>query len=1621
MEFNLEPYWDDFAATNGALENNYMRILFRPGYAVQARELTQIQSILQNQIKQFGDHIFKDGSPVIGGHLTIDTGIRYLKLQPQDASGQDIDLENFLGVTVYNTIVPRTRAKVIQTFDTSTDRTLMVRYLRGPGFSAGQTIQTAAGFTANVATGTFSGTGSTVSINDGVFYVDGFFVTVLPQTIILDPYSSTPTFRVGLEIDENIVTDSMDNALLDPAQESFNYQAPGAHRYQFTLNLAKRSIDSVDDRRFFELLRVENGVITKQVSYPIYSELEKTLARRTYDESGNYEVRPFVVTATANTPPGITENTATFLVNVQPGKAYVKGFEYETIGTTKLHSTRARNFSSEVDKNLSIYYGNRIFLANVMGSSAGIGFSDTTLTEVDIHCVSNNNVVLNGNTANYYSTRIGTAKIKNFDRVDGTDANTYYMYLTDIDVLPITSTANSTTNTTAIQFGPHFSPTNNAYQNCTVTIVNNAGSSGNVARITSYVGATRTAFISPPIRTAMLRGATFALTVPAEFAKSIVIANTSSFTAANLQANVAEGSRSKDAQGNTIFTDAKLDTMIYKIPNYYVKYDSDKNVDFYRRVKTTENFTTNGAITITLAPGQRFDFGTDGSLLSEQDRIEYLIVVPRTGANAGKILDMTQGTRNVYKTDSQTLTLYTANGSGDVFTGDIYVTTKLTNANGSYRRVKTLVRSNNEIAAGDTLGSASPVVGYNEVFINSTNGTVWFTSANVVNKTPGEKSSLFLSDVIKINKIYDSGNLSHAPNTTNKIDITDRYVFDAGHTDNYYDHATITLKPGSAPPSGQTVVFVDYYTHTGTGYISQRSYANSIYENEQIPIYKSQSGQLYNLRDCIDLRPLRSSGLVANPYKTITLGPTVNVSANQLVVTANTARIQNVFSPPIVSGSLIKINGEYRTVDSIDNPTQIRVTKAFTAACTNGAIELVTENIQLSGGLIQEPNEDMLLDYDYYLPRIDKVVATKDKEFKVITGVPSLVPIPPPEPEDSMAICTMELPPYTASLKSINIKHIENRRYTMKDISLIDKRLAHIEDYVRLKESEKQILSNPPRSPETPNINKPIYGTIVDEFDDMSVVDNSPSAEFSASIEKGVLTCAKLIKSYSLEPTKWSTGDKLFMLNYTESPFAQQTLYSNTAPETVQTAIIAKFEGFATLSPERDYFYSQVFLPTVSDTPGRSVEPPTVLDPPTLPIELDPWRERLYCPAPWMYINLADGKQIQAGDLKVGMKVHTYHEESMEEGDYEVTHVEVINNAPRIEIEFDNTNFVCSHSHKFYKDGEWVVAAELAVGDVVGLAPNTHEVLGIYEYDDGEIVKITVDGAHTYVCEGILSHNKLPDLPRLDPEEPKNIIEDIGGNEYADPIYNQPVVVGPELPTIPSIFIDIPHWSIQPQIDIEPRYIDYFQTLNVAPIVASNSYVSVDIATTPDTITTSNPAVFNLASIGLTVGSFLAIGNNLAAEEDRQERFIKYIDPAGSFVQVDTNFETSITSANLANVSIVETFTPTVESQQIILEPYITQQIVLDFTSIMPETYLNEIWAPPLVEALPPPPDVDVPIFGPAWLQETIIAPTTDYGFDQFYNTSQDTGTPIQESSYNFNVNEFDYYNFENFYYDFRF
>ena len=72
---NSAPYYDDFDSSD-----NFHRVLFRPGYAIQARELTQIQSILQDQIEKHGNHVFKDGAIVIPGQVTFSNQYQSVRL-----------------------------------------------------------------------------------------------------------------------------------------------------------------------------------------------------------------------------------------------------------------------------------------------------------------------------------------------------------------------------------------------------------------------------------------------------------------------------------------------------------------------------------------------------------------------------------------------------------------------------------------------------------------------------------------------------------------------------------------------------------------------------------------------------------------------------------------------------------------------------------------------------------------------------------------------------------------------------------------------------------------------------------------------------------------------------------------------------------------------------------------------------------------------------------------------------------------------------------------------------------------------------------------------------------------------------------------------------------------------------------------------------------------------------------------------------------------------------------------------------------------------------------------------------------------------------------------------------
>ena len=136
--FNINPYYDDYSE-----DKKFLRMLFKPGYAVQARELTQLQTILQKQVERFGANIFKNGSLVTGGQTFLQDAT-YLKLDT-DYAGSAVVANNFVGLSITNSTATK-RGEVVVIYDadagTGDPKTLLVKQLYGDSFAAGETIQT---------------------------------------------------------------------------------------------------------------------------------------------------------------------------------------------------------------------------------------------------------------------------------------------------------------------------------------------------------------------------------------------------------------------------------------------------------------------------------------------------------------------------------------------------------------------------------------------------------------------------------------------------------------------------------------------------------------------------------------------------------------------------------------------------------------------------------------------------------------------------------------------------------------------------------------------------------------------------------------------------------------------------------------------------------------------------------------------------------------------------------------------------------------------------------------------------------------------------------------------------------------------------------------------------------------------------------------------------------------------------------------------------------------------------------------------------------------------------------------------------------------------------------------
>ena len=394
---NVAPYYDDFAQ-----DKNFYKVLFRPGYSIQARELTQLQSILQNQIEQFGKYSFKQGELVIPGEVGLNTKLSYVKLSsvseiPVNQDGKVVykkyDIKALKGHKLKG-LTSGVIATVVSTkdiTDTSSD-VVYVNYTNSGDagneetFRQGETLEVVDGVnTPLLVVGTDGsvlptsisitdpdtgvsgslespamGYASAVKVEEGIYFVNGYFVRNASQLLIIDSYYDKPSSKVGFKIIESLITSEEDASLYDNAIGSSNYSAPGADRLKIALELIRYDLDQITDKNFIQLLTVRSGSVQTQVVQTDYNLLERTLARRTYDESGDYVVDNFSLDIreyynqngnlgvySANdlgTVNGLPSSDAQkkLVGSVGPGKAYIKGFEIVNKETKYLTIDKAR-------------------------------------------------------------------------------------------------------------------------------------------------------------------------------------------------------------------------------------------------------------------------------------------------------------------------------------------------------------------------------------------------------------------------------------------------------------------------------------------------------------------------------------------------------------------------------------------------------------------------------------------------------------------------------------------------------------------------------------------------------------------------------------------------------------------------------------------------------------------------------------------------------------------------------------------------------------------------------------------------------------------------------------------------------------------------------------------------------------------------------------------------------------------------------------------------------------------------------------------------------------------------------------------------------------------------------
>lgn len=1111
--FNVPPYYDDYDENK-----DYYKILFRPSVAVQARELNQMQTMLQKQIERFGAHIFREGSIVLGGAFDLELDVSYIKATSiQPSAGRIKELVGKIVVGQTTGIQATIRAAE---YDPVEDvYAILMRYISSSVVSdvfLNDEVVTASddaslGFAVVSSSVTeYTGRGSIFSVSQGVVFSKGYFLAFPAQTVIVEKYSQVPTKTIGLQVTESFVTELTDDSLADNALGSTNENAPGAHRYKVECTLVSIEYKTgFEDENFITFMHLLNGVIESTNERSQYARLYDELAKRTFDESGDYYVRGFNARTREHLDNETNEgllfanaggDSSKLSIDIEPGTAYVKGYEINKLITQHVITDKSTDFNFVNNQLVNARTGGYYLINEIMGSvDHDKGFI------INLYDAAETRITSRKSTIESPTGRlIGTARMKAMIYESGTlgrpDAR-MRAYLYDFSMIPgyVVSDARAIGSTTASNLffadivladtdGDSTPDSAVFYENNNNLLLFPIGAS-NIKTVRSNTGSVDTnyQFIRSENRNA-------ALTAPASITASVLTTDEAlSYTEGELSS----------AEKREIIVSLSANSLI-QLPG---------------TISATTNVFTGVATDFTkLSIRDRLQVNGNTYYISTITNSTSLSVTatsisPTFSANiffksllAGDIIDLTaNGSTGLVRTanvSSGTLTIDLKEVTTNVVPSTI--TSKLTYRveRNTAAEVKKILRSNRYVQLQTNTNPNGVTGPYN----------------------------LGLSDVYKIRSIrVDNVPFTNTVGSTSSSNLTSGFILDNGQRDNHYDHSRL-LYVGSVDLTNKSLLveldhFVPDYSG-GFGYFSVDSYpindntaSSTTLFTYEIPTYISTFGVEYSLRDVLDFRPVKQA---------VAISATDVASASVNPITTNTF-----------------------IVDS-------------------------------DGLRIAAPDSDINTDYSFYLARRDIVTLDKNGDFNVIKGESSISPISPNVPDNVMGIANIYIPPYPSISETLariinrtkiacSVRKIANIRYTMRDIGVLKNRIENLEYYNVLTLLEKSAVDL--KIVDEQGLDRFKNGFFVDGFLDHSLGDTA-NPDYKVAVDKLEQVIRPFFKMDSFNYNIESSGSS----NYQQTgslitlPYTQTTLLENKNVTTIRNIeqSVFRFIGTMQLSPDGD-------------------------------------------------------------------------------------------------------------------------------------------------------------------------------------------------------------------------------------------------------------------------------------------------------------------------------------------------------------------------------------------------------------------------------------------------------------------